>query len=193
VAIAAAACFVALARAPRALAAIAGVWLVLSVGLVDWRLSDRLGAFSAWRGERRAVLVGERLRDLTDPRGVVFSLIYSGSARYYGGRETIRYDLLDAAWLDRAVHWLSDHGAHPYLLAERWEIDDVRARFSTQTTVTALDRAPMLALTGDAPVVLIDLAPDARAAATLTLSDSALDARDLRAAPPAPLPTTPWR
>jgi hypothetical protein len=156
-------------------------------------VAGRHGVFTAWRGERRAVLVGQQLRQITEPQGVVFSLIYSGSARYYGGRETIRYDLLDAAWLDRAVHWLSDRGAHPYLLAEWWEMPDVRARFSTQSTLAALDRPPMLTLAGASPVFLFDLAPRGRAVTTITLPDSALDWRDLRAAPPALLPTVPWR
>lgn len=193
VAIAAASLFVALARSPRPLVAVTAAWLVVAAGLVDWRVAGRRGVFTAWRGERRAVLLGQRVRDLTDPHSVIFSVIYSGSVRYYGGRATIRYDLLDAAWLDRAVQWLSDHGAHPYLLAERSEMAEWRARFSNQTSTTLLDRPPVLAVSGASPAFLFDLAPASDKATTITLPDSALDARALRAAPPAPPPSLSWR
>jgi hypothetical protein len=40
----------------------------------------------------------------------------AGPTRYYGGRATLRFDLLDEAWLDRAVAWLASQDRHPYVL-----------------------------------------------------------------------------
>ena len=46
---------------------------------------------------------------------------HSGTVRYYAGRVTLRFDLLDPAWLDRAIAWLEARGHHPYILLEDWE------------------------------------------------------------------------
>ena len=53
---------------------------------------------------------------------MILSSIHAGSLRYYGGRATMRFDLLDEAWLDRAVGWLQQQGRHPYVLVEDWEM-----------------------------------------------------------------------
>ena len=60
---------------------------------------------------------------------VLFSMQHSGSIRYYGGRQTLRYDLLDRAWAPRAPAEIERLGLHPYLAIEDGEIDDVRRAF----------------------------------------------------------------
>jgi hypothetical protein len=54
---------------------------------------------------------------------VVFSMQHSGSIRYYGGRHTLRYDLLDPASAARAAGEIERLGLHPYLA-----IEDAEAR-----------------------------------------------------------------
>ena len=53
----------------------------------------------------------------------------SGSIRYYGGRHTLRYDLLDADTARRAPAALERMGLHPYLAIEDAETADVRKVF----------------------------------------------------------------
>jgi len=60
---------------------------------------------------------------------VVFAMQHSGSIRYYGGRQTLRYDLLDRAWAPRAPAEIERLGLHPYLAVEDGELDDVRTTF----------------------------------------------------------------
>jgi hypothetical protein len=60
--------------------------------------------------------------------------------RYYGGRITLRYDLLHPEWLDRAVAWLTARGVRVYAVLDRRQADEVKTRFNTQHTATALDR-----------------------------------------------------
>ena len=45
---------------------------------------------------------------------MIVASIHAGSLRYYAGRATVRFDILDPAWLDRAAAWLNDRGRHPY-------------------------------------------------------------------------------
>jgi hypothetical protein len=76
---------------------------------------------------------------------LILSSIHAGSLRYYGGRATLRFDILDPAWLDDAVAWLDDHGRHPYVLVEDWEMDLFRKRFAAHSRLGDLQAAPALA------------------------------------------------
>jgi hypothetical protein len=64
--------------------------------------------------------------------------------RYYGGRLTVRYDVLDPAWLDRAVEWLAGTGRAPYFLLEEHEIPEFRQRFRGAKALGGLDVRPLL-------------------------------------------------
>jgi hypothetical protein len=67
---------------------------------------------------------------------------HSGSVRFYSGRATLRYDLLDAAWLDRAIDHLESLGFRTYALLEDWEEEVFRERFGRQAT-QALGGGPL--------------------------------------------------
>jgi hypothetical protein len=69
----------------------------------------------------------------------------AGPTRYYAGRATLRFDLLDEAWLDRAVAWLASQGRHPYVLLEEWEVPAFQQRFARTNKLGALGLAPVLA------------------------------------------------
>ncbi len=168
---------------PGRVLAVAG--LLLCLGVYEYRLAGRSGAFTLWRVDRAPVLVARRVRDLTEPNAVVFSMFHSGSLRYYGGRMTLRFDLLDQAWLDRSVAWLSARGAHPYLLVNDWEIPQFLARFPAQRTIALIGRPPVFSYQGYGGTFLFDLAP--RGAPAPPVEAMGLTG-DLRAAPPAPPP-----
>jgi hypothetical protein len=82
---------------------------------------------------------------------------HSGSIRYYAGRTTMRYDLLDSQWLDRAVDWFTARKIRPYLLIDRWEEPHVMRQFSGQRTLAMLRRAPAARYQGTTTVQLFDL------------------------------------
>jgi hypothetical protein len=89
-------------------------------------------ARSVWtlgHGESRYIVAAQLAQRVTAPGSLVLSAQHAGSVRYYSGRMTMRYDLLDPAWFDRAVDWLTARGIRMYWLLEDWEVDDARLRF----------------------------------------------------------------
>jgi hypothetical protein len=80
------------------------------------------------------------VRTHTPPDSVLLTAERSGSMRYYAGRVTLRYDLLDPDWLDRAVAWLTARGVRVYAVLDGRQADEVRARFSSQRAAAAFDR-----------------------------------------------------
>ncbi len=86
------------------------------------------GAFGLLRGERRYITVGEYVRTLPED-AVLFTMQHSGSARFYGGRYTLRYDFIDRDWTGRAPAEIERLGLHPYLLIDDWEAPYVRQQF----------------------------------------------------------------
>jgi hypothetical protein len=95
-------------------------------------------------GERRYATIAHLVAAQTEPSAMIFASIHAGSLRYYAGRATVRFDLLDANWLDRAAGWLNEHGRHPYVLIEDWEMPLFRERFGAANTLGGLRLAPVL-------------------------------------------------
>lgn len=71
----------------------------------------------------------------------------SGSIRHYGHRNTLVWDALDSAWLDRAVAYVRMRGYTPYLLFERWEEPNFRQRFA-DSSIGKLDWPPAAEIAG---------------------------------------------
>jgi len=70
--------------------------------------------FTPGEGERRFATIAELVAAQTEPSAMIFASIHAGSLRYYAGRATIRFDILEPDWLDHAAAWLNDRGRHPY-------------------------------------------------------------------------------
>ena len=84
------------------------------------------------RGERRYVDVARFIASHTDPDAVILSVQHSGSLRLYADRLTLRYDVLDPLWLDRAVEYLQSIGRRPYFVLDGGEVDAFRQRFGAR-------------------------------------------------------------
>ena len=80
-------------------------------------------------GERRYADVGTYIHEALPPNAVVLTVQHSGSVRYYGGRMTIRWDLIDRDWTARAAAELERLGLHPYMVIEDWEMPQMRGWF----------------------------------------------------------------
>ena len=80
----------------------------------------------------------------TDPAALIFAGQHSGPIRYYAGRTIIRYDLLDRAWLDRAVQWLDAQGRRSYFLLEEWETTEFQERFSAANRLGTIAFSPIV-------------------------------------------------
>jgi len=109
--------------------AIAGVvFALLMVHSLRYAAAQQMyGPFRA--SEHKYADVGAFIAQRMPSNAVFFAMQHSGSIRYYGGRHTLRYDLLDAETARRAPAALERVGLHPYLAIEDAEAADVRKVF----------------------------------------------------------------
>ncbi len=114
------------------------------VGAHNLYYASTHGAFPSGEGEHRYVSIAKMVEQATDPSAVIFTGQHSGPIRYYAGRTTIRFDLLDQAWLDRAVQWLNAQGRRPYFLLEEWEMTEFQDRFSPSNALGTIALAPVV-------------------------------------------------
>lgn len=143
------------ALAPIARVAVVAVLVALCVGRALDAASERL-TFTVGDGEDKYVRVARMVAASTEPDAVVLSMLHSGSIRYYGGRLTMRYDMLDPAWLERSVSWMRERDVHAYLLLEQGEFMDFVARYGPAgQEVLAAD--PVAVYHGDTQIYLFDL------------------------------------
>lgn len=104
-----------------------------------WFESGERRVLESARTSVRYKEVGTYVRDHLPAGAIVYAMEHSGSVRYYSGRRTLRYDILDPAWLDRSISHLEGLGYRPYLALEPHEIAAFRTRFGGQAAATALD------------------------------------------------------
>jgi hypothetical protein len=147
------------------------------------RVAAKRYAFDIGRAERRYVDVARFVSGHTDPDAVLISLQHSGTLRLYANRLTLRFDQLDAAWLDRAVAFLRERGRHPYVVLEGAEIDLFTRRFGALNELGRLDWRPFATLAG-ADVSIYDAASRS-ASEPFAIGDAASRRTGWRCDPPA--------
>ena len=81
--------------------------ILAGVGAHNLYYASTHGAFPSGEGDHRYVSIAKMVEQATEPSAVIFTGQHSGPIRYYAGRTIVRFDLLDRAWLDRAVQWLN--------------------------------------------------------------------------------------
>ena len=96
--------------------------------------------FEIGEGEQKYVDVGRYLARELPPETVVISGLHAGNIRLYSRLRTLRVDLLDSAWLDRAIEYLKSTGPSPYFVLEESEVQNFRQRFANQQAVALVDR-----------------------------------------------------
>ena len=116
--------------------------IAVILGIVGTREARDRQAFELQRMEGRYRESADFVRDRLPANAVLITVWQSGSMRFHAGREIVMWDSLDPAWLDRAITWLKSKGQQPYILVERREEPDFRARFRDQSEVGRLDWPP---------------------------------------------------
>jgi hypothetical protein len=130
-------------RGVGARAVVTAVILAAGVGGVAFAHSH--GVFRIGDVERRYATIARLVAETTEPGAVILTGEHAGTLRYYAGRETLRYDFLDAAWLDRTLEWLAARGHRPYILVEDWEQPTFEAKFGAANAEGRLSYSPVLA------------------------------------------------
>jgi hypothetical protein len=127
----AAASFVHLSRTSR-IRHVAPALPVLFAVLLAGRGEMLLRTSSQWAIqslEARYPLAGEWVNVNTPPDSVVMANQHSGSLRWYGKRQTLRWDFIDPAELTTTVRDLQSHGAAVYVALEGDEVAMFDDRF----------------------------------------------------------------
>jgi len=133
-------------RLPRAGYAISMTAIVALLAYRGIQTASRRSVFDLGLGERRYIDVARFVRDHTEPQAVFFSVQHSGSLRLYADRLTLKFDVLDPLWLDRAVEFLRSNGRHPYFVLDGGEVDAFRQRFGSVSRAGSLDWPPLATL-----------------------------------------------
>ena len=115
--------------------------MVLALGFLYVREARDRQVFRLQTLESRFERAGLYVRDRLPANAWVITSWHSGSVRFYGERQTLVWTALDPASLDRALTFIERRGDEPYLLFERWEEPQFRARFKG-TSTGALDWPP---------------------------------------------------
>jgi hypothetical protein len=114
------------------------------VGAYSIRYAATHGAFPSGEGDHRYASIAKMVEQATDPSAVILTGQHSGPIRYYAGRTIVRFDLLDPAWLDRAVQWLTAQGRPPHFLLEEYEVLEFEKRFARSNRHGKLTVAPII-------------------------------------------------
>jgi hypothetical protein len=126
------------------------------VGVAHARALIDRDVFEIAAFEARYRTVAEYVERSLPDEAVVFSMQHSGSVSYYAGRQILRYNYLDPAWLDRAVRFFRDRGRPCYAVLESWEVADFRDRFGATSSLGGL-RGTLLAVMDGISVYELDL------------------------------------
>jgi len=121
--------------------------LAIAICVVFIREARARNVFDLHRLEARYERAGQYVDSHLPPNAMVVTSWESGSIRYYGHRNTMVWDALDPAWLERAIAYVRMRGYEPFLLFERWEEPAFRQRFAG-STIAKLDWPPAAEVAG---------------------------------------------
>ena len=154
-------------RVPSALESVVALAILLLMGKHTIGYAAAHDVFGVKGGEYRYAEVGDFIHRALPENAVVFAMQHSGTIRFYGGRLTLRYDVLG----DRtkgAPAELERLGFHPYLAIDDFEIPQVYREFALPT-----DRPlpwPVIARMRDSGgVTIFDLATSPQAASPVSI------------------------
>lgn len=121
--------------------------IAIALSLFFVREARARNVFDLHRLEARYERAGTYVATHLPPNALVIASWESGSIRYYSHRKTLVWDVLDPAWLDRAIAYGRMRGLEPYLLFEGWEEPIFRQRFAG-SAVARLDWPPAAEIAG---------------------------------------------
>ncbi|MCA1558889.1 MAG: hypothetical protein LC753_03405, partial [Acidobacteria bacterium] len=121
----------------------AGIGTIVLVWFMIGRARE-LGVFELRHTERDYPAVGRYLREQLPMNAIFFSSQHSGSIRLYADRPIVRWDRLEAGWLDEAVTALRGRGYITYLVAAPGELTSFRERPENKGEAAAQQLTPLV-------------------------------------------------
>lgn len=107
-----------------------GTLLLLAIVLPSEYILRQGSAWDIASIEARYPLAGEWINVNTPANSVVLANQHSGSLRWYGKRQTLRWDFIDPQQLQTTVRELQSHGATVYVALEGDEVKMFDTRFA---------------------------------------------------------------
>jgi hypothetical protein len=120
-----------------------------------WSMARREGVFRYAAQEQRYARAVSYASGLPQS-AVLVSVVYSGALHFYARRDVLRWDVLAANDLDRAVDFLRARGYPLYFIGDELELDEFTRRFAGSRTVNTLPRPQTHETNG---FVTVDLQP----------------------------------
>ncbi len=103
------------------------------------------GAFDT-ASERRFEAMGSYIASELPQSAVLVSMIHSGSANFYSGRLTVRWDMLRGEQLDPLLEELRRLGYIPFILLDDFEEPQFTERFRGASRLAPLDWEPIVTM-----------------------------------------------
>lgn len=135
-----------IARWPRnraAAAAVVAVFLTVT-GVLSERLLRRSSVWDVATLEERYPLAGDWVNVNTPANSVVLANQHSGSLRWYGRRDTLRWDFIAPEDLAATVREIESHGATAYVALEGDEVRMFDERFAAAINQLQVDHVGRL-------------------------------------------------
>ena len=117
-----------------AIAIVAVAALTASVTFQEWKYAHREGVFRYASNDDRFARAVDFANTLPLDT-ILVSLAYSGTLRFYTGRDVLRWELLNGDELDGAVEYLRSRGHPLCLIGDPYEAIDFKRRFATTRIV----------------------------------------------------------
>ena len=126
----------------------AAIPIVVAIAVLGVWQAARRDAFALARAEQKYVDVAKAVSSATSPHDVILAKQHSGSLRYYANRLTLRWDVMDPRWLDRAVDWCTARHEHVFIVLDADEIAAFRERLAAASAIGRLDWPPIIRVGG---------------------------------------------
>jgi hypothetical protein len=126
--------------------------IAVVLGAISVRAAGTHDVFALQAMEGRYRATAQLVHDRLPANAVLITEWQSGSIRFHADRDVVLWASLDPAWLDRSVTWLKSKGLKPYVLVERREEPEFRARFRARSEIGGLDWPPRFDLNRQARI-----------------------------------------
>jgi len=123
---------------PRRLSMAAVIAVVVSLGLQQWQFARDAGAFRYSTEEPRFARAVEFAR-YVEPNAILLSDAYSGTLRFYAGRDILRWQMPAPQELDRVLVSLRDRGHVIFFVGDPFEEEGFKNRYPNSDAVGQFD------------------------------------------------------
>lgn len=127
----------------RGLLRVAGAAICAAAVTANLWFAWRHDTFRIGLTESRYPQVARGVAKLTNAESGILTLQHSGTVRYYAGRMTLRWDLVEPRQFGALLAWMRSHGHHPYLLIDAGEMPSLRSRFPNEPALAMIEWPPL--------------------------------------------------